>query len=311
MGDKGMVWLPDGASTLAPEIDALFFFVYWVSVILFVGVVGTMVFFAYRYRRRSETDRPAPIKENKFVEASWVVLPTFLVLIVFTWGFKAFLKLGTPPPNAYEITVRAQKWNWQFEYPNGASSNELHVPVGRPVKLRMSSVDVLHSFFVPAFRVKQDVIPNRYTYVWFEATKQDTFLVACTEYCGTRHSDMLTQVVVHSQDDFNTWLAESRMGADASPAERGALLFGQLGCKGCHSLDGTPGVGPTIQGLFGTQQRPLSDGSSVVADDNYIRESILNPAAKIAAGSPPAMPAAYGGLSAEELDALIAFIKEQ
>ena len=310
MEDNGTLWLPERASTMAGEVDALFYFIYWVSVVLFIGVMGAMVFFMYKYRRRSEADRPAPIKESKLIEASWIIVPTILVFIVFTWGFKTFIKLGVAPPNAYEINVRALKWAWQFEYPNGAVSNELHVPVSRPVKLRMSSSDVLHSFFVPEFRVKHDVVPNRYTYVWFEATRQDTFQVYCTEYCGTRHSYMLAPVIVQSQDEFNQWLAESLVDESATPAERGALLYQQQACNGCHSLDGAAGVGPTFQGLFGAQ-RVFTDGATATADENYLRESILQPNAKVVQGFGPVMPAAYGGLSEEELSALIAFIQEQ
>ncbi len=310
MEDAGTFWLPEPASTMAGEIDSLFYFVYWVSVILFVGVVATMTYFAYKYRRRSQADRPTPVHESKLVEAAWIIVPTLLVLVVFTWGFKAYLKLEVAPPNAYPITVYAQKWSWRFEYPNGATSAELHVPVGRPVRLRMSSADVLHSFFVPAFRIKQDVLPNRYTAVWFEATKQDTFDVYCTEYCGTQHSGMLTTVIVQGQDDFNRWLAESMLPSDAPPAQRGALLYEQLGCQACHSLDGTPGVGPSFQGLFG-QTRPMADGTSVAADENYLRESILQPAAKIVQGFQPVMPNAYANLTPEQLGDLIAFIQEQ
>ena len=311
MEDKGTLWLPESASTFSGEVDALFYFIYWVSVVLFIGVMGAMGYFAYRYRRRSEADRPQPIKESKLVEASWVVVPTILVAIVFTWGFEVFIKMGVAPPNAYEVTVRASKWSWLFEYPNGARSNELHVPVSRPVKLKMSSSDVLHSFFVPSFRVKQDVVPNRYTYVWFEATRQDTFQVLCTEYCGQQHSTMLAPVVVQSQDDFNNWLDESLIDESATPAERGQLLYRQQGCDSCHKLDGSAEAAPSFQGLFGSQ-RPFDDGTTATADENYLRESIVNPAAKLVQGFPSNMPGQFGALlSSEEIDALVAFIKEQ
>jgi len=312
MDDNGTLWLPEGASTIAGEVDALFYFIYWVSVIMFIGVIGTMGYFMVAYRRRSEADRPTPIKENKLVEASWIVIPTILVLIVFTWGFKSFIKLSVAPPNSYEITVRAQKWAWVFEYPDGVISNELHVPVSRPVKLRMSSGDVLHSFFVPEFRVKHDIVPNRYTSVWFEATRQDTFQVMCTEYCGTRHSYMLALVIVQSQDEFNRWLQESGIPEDASPAERGALLYQQQACNGCHSLDGTAVAAPSFQGLFGTE-RTFEDGATATADENYLRESILQSSAKIVEGYPDIMAAQRyeDRLTSEEIDALVAFIKEQ
>lgn len=311
MEDKGTLWLPENASTFGGEVDALFYFIYWVSVVLFVLVIGAMVYFAYKYRRRSEADRPQPIKESKLVEATWIVVPTLLVVLVFTWGFQVFIKMGVAPPGAYEVTVRASSWNWLFEYPNGARSNELHVPVSRPIKLKMSSADVLHSFFVPAFRVKQDVVPNRYTYVWFEATRQDTFQVMCTEYCGQQHSTMLSQVVVQSQGDFNRWLAENLIDESASPAERGALLYSQQGCNTCHSLDGSIGSGPSFQGLAGSQ-RTFSDGTTAPADENYLRTSIVNPAAQVVQGFSPVMPGQYGTtLSAAEIDALVAYIQEQ
>lgn len=311
MGDKGTLWLPEQASTVAGDIDSLFYFVYWVSVVFFIGVVGAMTYFAVRYRRRSPHDRPEPVHESKLLEVAWIVVPTILVLIVFTWGFKSFMTLSVSPPGSYEITVRAQKWSWTFEYPNGViSAGELHVPVGRPVRLNMSSSDVLHSFFIPAFRVKQDIVPDRYSSIWFEATKQDTFQAYCTEYCGTQHSGMLAKVVVHSQDDFNTWLQESGIDPDASPAERGKIIFEQRACNSCHSVDGSRIVGPTMLGLFGSQ-RQFEDGTSATADENFIRESILDPMAKVAQGYPPAMAPVFGDLTAEDMDNLIAYIKEQ
>jgi len=311
MENQGNIWLPEAASTYAGDVDILFYFILVTSTVLFVGVIGTMCWFAYRYRRRSIYDRPQPFKESKWVEASWVILPTILVTIVFTWGFKVYIKMGVPPPNAYEITVRAAKWSWLFEYPNGAQSNELHVPVHRPIRLKMSSSDVIHSFFVPAFRTKQDVLPNRYTYVWFEATQQGAFKVLCTEYCGQQHSTMIAPAVVESEDDFNRWLADNLPDADMTPVQRGERLYTVQGCFACHSLDGTAGSGPTLQGLAGSE-RLFEDGSTAIADDNYLREAILNPVADIVAGFAPVMPGQYAAtLSTEEIDALVAFIQEQ
>ncbi len=311
MNEQGSLWLPEAASSIAGDVDALFYFVLYTSIVLFVGVIGTMIFFAYRFRRRSHADRPEPFRESKWIEASWIIIPTVLVAIVFTWGFRVFVRLGVAPPNSYEITVRATKWSWLFEYPNGARSNALHVPVSRPVKLRMSSSDVIHSFFVPAFRVKQDVLPGRYTYVWFEATRQDTFQVMCTEYCGQQHSTMVTSVVVQSQDEFETWLQEAVIDESMPPAARGELLFTQQGCFACHSVDGTPGSGPTMQGLS-MSEPTFVDGTSATADENYLRESIINPSARVVAGFAPVMPGQYGAtLTPEEIDALIAYIQEQ
>ena len=309
MEEKHSFWLPDKASTYAGDVDALFYFILITSVILFVGVMATMVLFAWRFRRRSATDRPQPVRENKIVETSWILVPALLVTIVFVWGFRVFIQMNIAPPNAMEITVRAQKWSWLFEYPSGVRSTELHVPVSRPVRLKMSSADVLHSLYVPAFRTKQDLIPGRYTYAWFEATRQDTFPLMCTEYCGQQHSMMLSSVVVQSQDDFDAWLQESQLAADASPAERGELLYTQQGCFACHSLDGTPGTGPSFQGLAGTE-RTFTDGTRMLADDNYLREAIVLPATKIVEGYMALMPATYGTLEPGEIDALVAFIKE-
>lgn len=310
MGDQGTVWLPDGASTLAPEIDGLFYFVLWASVVLFVGVVAAMTYFAYRYRRRSAADRPQPVLENKFVEISWVVIPTILVLVVFVWGFQSFIKLNVAPPNAYEIQVRGKQWLWDFEYPTGVTTTgELHVPANRPVKLRMSSEDVLHSFFVPAFRVKQDVLPNRYTSVWFEATRVDTFQVYCTEYCGTQHAMMLAKVIVHPQDTYGAWLERAGSDDELSLPELGEQLYTQQACNTCHSVDGSPSVGPTFQGLFGSEEA-LQDGSTVTVDENYLRESILEPGAEVVQGYQNVMPP-YSGLTERQVSALIAFIEEQ
>ncbi len=309
MEQRQAFWLPDAASTYAGDVDALFYFILIVSVILFAGVMATMVLFAWRYRRRSAADRPKPVKENKIVETSWILVPTILVAIVFVWGFRVFIHMNVAPPNAMEITVRAQKWSWLFEYPNGVRASALHVPVGRPVKLTMSSADVLHSLYVPAFRTKMDVVPGRYTYAWFEATRQDTFPLMCTEYCGQQHSMMLSSVIVQSQDDFEAWLQEGLLAADASPAERGEMLYTQQGCLACHSLDGAPGTGPSFAGLAGSE-RVFADGTRRIADDNYLREAITQPATEIVEGYMALMPGTYALLEPDEIDALVAFIKE-
>ncbi|GIV57610.1 MAG: cytochrome c oxidase subunit 2 [Rhodothermaceae bacterium] len=308
MGENGTVWLPDPASTLAPELDSLFYFVYYVSLLIFLGVILSMAYFTFVYRRRQADEMPAFTKDNKIVEMASVVIPTILVLVVFTWGFQLYVKLYTAPPDAYEIQARARQWSWEFEYPNGSRSfGELHVPADRPVRVVMNSQDVIHSFFIPAFRVKMDVLPNRYTSVWFQATKEGEYDLFCTEYCGTAHSGMIGKVIVHNEAGFRQWLQESQTG-DMTPVERGQLLYTQQTCNACHSVDGTPGVGPTFKGLFG-RQRPLEGGGTVLADEDYIRESIVNPMAKVAQGFNPVMPPSYGSLPAEDLDALVAYIK--
>ncbi len=308
MEDKGSLFLPEQASTLAPLTDGLFNFVNLVSLILFLMVVIGMMYFAYRYRRRSPNERPAPVKESKILEASWIVIPTILVLLVFTWGFKGYMALNVAPPDAYEIQVSAYQWGWRFTYPEGfQTAGEIYVPVGRPVRMVMSSTDVLHSFFIPAFRVKQDVLPNRYTSVWFEATKTGDYDIFCTEYCGTSHSGMLGKVHVVNQNAFNDWVAGGG-GAGEVGAEWGAVLSKQNGCLTCHSVDGSALVGPSWKGLFGTTGHPTSAGP-VEVDENYLRESILQPGAKIVQGYPNVMPANYSSLPEDQLTSIIAYIK--
>lgn len=307
---NGSFWLPEGTSTLAPEIDSLFYFVTWASAILFFGVMAAMVYFAYRYRRRDELEVPSPVEPNQIIEITWIVLPTILVLIVFNWGFKVFIKQGVAPPDSYDIQVRASMWKWDFEYPDGTTTTgEFHVPVDRPVRLIMSSADVLHSFFVPEFRVKQDILPDRYTSVWFTATKQDTFNVYCTEYCGNGHSAMLATVVTESQGEFENWLQSAGAAEDLPLPELGARLYEQQMCQQCHSTDGTPGIGPTMLGLYGSTET-MADGETVQVDENYLRESILEPGARIVEGYQNVMPPTYGGLSERQVSALITYIEE-
>jgi cytochrome c oxidase subunit 2 len=308
MGD---FWLPDAASTIAPEVDGLFLFVTTVSLILLLGVTGAMLYFVYRYRRRSPGERPAPVEESRALEVSWIVVPTILVLLVFNWGFKSYVNMSVTPAGAYEIQVRAQQWNFLFEYPNGVTSDTLYVPRGRKVKMRMSSADVLHGFYIPAFRVKYDILPNRYTSVWFEATERGDYDLFCTEYCGRDHSDMNKVVRVVSQQDFQNWLESAATPEDIPLPRLGEQLYSQRGCNSCHSLDGSQKVGPSFQGLYGTTDHAMSDGSTLTVDENYLRESILKPEAKLVQGYQNLMPGAYSNLSERELTGLIEFIKEQ
>ncbi len=308
MGD---FWLPEAASSIAPEVDGLFLFVTAVSLFLLVGVTGAILYFVYRYRRTSPAERPAPVEESRVLEVSWIVVPTILVLLVFNWGFKSYVKMNVTPPGAYEIQVRAQQWNFLFEYPNGATSDTLVVPAGEEVKMRMSSADVLHGFFIPAFRVKYDILPNRYTSVWFKATKEGTYDLFCTEYCGTKHSEMNKVVRVEPRSEFQQWLDDKKMSKDIPLPQLGEQLYTQQGCQGCHSLDGSRMTGPSFQGLYGMTAHKMSDGSSVTVDENYLRQSILKPEERIVQGYQNLMPGTYSSLSERELSGLIAFIKEQ
>lgn len=312
MDTTATFWLPVPASTVAQDIDALWSFVFWISTFFFLLILGMMIVFAIRYRRRAgDVERldKGPSHNNP-LEAAWIIIPTLIVLVIFVWGFRGYMKMTVVPANSMEVKVTGQKWFWSFAYPEGASSvNDLVVPVDTPVKLLMSSQDVIHSFYVPAFRVKRDVLPNRYQVAWFEANQVGEFDLFCTEYCGTSHSDMIGKVKVLSKADYAAWLEESTIGAEGmDPVELGRKLYTAKACMTCHSVDGNPGNGPTFKGVFG-HHVDFADGSSMTADENYIRESILSPRAKIVAGFQPIMPTYQGLLKDAEIDALVAYIK--
>jgi cytochrome c oxidase subunit 2 len=302
--------LPPARSTLASETDALFHFINVTSIILLAGITIAIIYFAWKYRRRSEEDVTPVITHNNKLEITWSVIPLILVMIVFGWGFTGYMNLTTPPDDAYEIRVEGASWNWRFFYENGAVSvGELNVPVNRPVKLIMSSTDVIHSFYVPDFRVKRDVLPNRYSSVWFEATETGESHIFCTEYCGTQHSNMDGVVKVMAQDEFDTWLeAGNSVDESVPPAERGEALVSQNGCNACHSVDGSSGVGPSFAGLWGSE-RAFQNADPVTADENYIRESILQSNAKVLEGYDPVMPAYQGVINDQQIGDIIEYIK--
>jgi cytochrome c oxidase subunit II len=309
MEQKGTFWLPPQASTTAHEIDSVFYFVKWTSLIIFLIVVGFMVYYAWKYRRRSRADRPVDVKPNKWLELSWVIIPTLLVMVVFWWGMVTYLSAGIPPANAYQVNVYGATWRWDFEYPNGKrTTGDLYVPVGHPVQLLMTSTDVLHSFFVPAFRVKKDVVPNRYTSVWFEVKEPGEYQVFCTEYCGTAHSEMYARVIALERTEFNAWVRELDDDPDVPLPQIGEQLFATQGCQACHTTDGTPGIGPSLFGTWG-EPRPQTDGTSPIMDADYVIESITNPSARITAGFPPAMPP-YPHLTERQLQGLVAYIMQ-
>ena len=310
MDTTGTLFFPPAGSTLAGEVDSLFYFIFWASAVLFAIVIGLTVFFIIRYRRRRPTGTTYGRDHNLALEITWTAVPTVLILIVFVWGFRAYMRMTIVPRDALEVKVTAQKWFSTFDYPNGANSvNELVAPVDRPVKLLMSSRDVIHSLFVPDFRMKMDVLPNRYSVTWFEATRPGTFNLFCTEYCGTGHSEMLAKVKVVSEREFAEFLASTGgPGAGESPADYGRRLYTSRACNTCHTLDGKPSVGPTWQGLWGRREA-LQTGDFVTVDENYIRESVLEPQARVTAGFQPVMPTYQGILTDRDIDALIAFIK--
>lgn len=302
-------WFGDAASTTAENVDWQFNFITWVSTVVFVMVVITMIAFAWRYRMRpGHAEQPSP-SHNNAVEVTWTVIPILIFMAIFFLGFVGFLDMRNPPDDAYEINVIASKWKWQFKYPNGLISGELHVPVDRPIKLIQESRDVLHSLYIPAFRIKMDVVPGRYTYQWFEANKIGTYDLFCAEYCGKDHSNMYTVVIVESEEDFETFL-NTDIFKDMPDEEAGAKLYSYRGCASCHSVDGTAVAngGPTFKGAFGTTV-PLTDGSTVLMDENYIRESLLQPMAKIHQGYEPRMPSFQGSLNDDDIRRIVAYIK--
>ena len=309
--DRGTFWLPPQLSTTAGDIDALFYFIYWASIVFAVGVGVATVWLAWKYRRTHAAHRGERVKENAALETTWIVIPTLLVLVVFFWGFKAYVDHVVAPADSYEINVQAKMWGWDFLYDDGTvMAGELHVPEGMPVKLVMNSVDVLHSFFVPDFRIKHDVIPNRYSYVWFETVDGlagDTVQVLCTEYCGTGHSNMGAKIIVHSVEDF--WAGDWKGGIvpEDSPVEIGEKLYTAQSCNTCHSLDGSRKVGPSFLGHWG-QPRPGSSGAPIM-DETYTVESIVYPQRHVVEGYPGVMPA-YPNLTELELYALTAYIKD-
>src|SRR5919201_4808303 len=283
-----MPWLPitpPQASSVSGEVDSLALFMLAVSLLIAVGIFICIVVFVVKYRRRPGNDIGQPARRTLPLELTWTLIPLMLAMIPFVWGAKIYLAEAQPPADALEVYVVAKQWMWKTELPGGQSEiNSLHVPTGRAVKLTMTSQDVIHSFYVPAFRLKADVLPGRYTTLWFEPSQPGEYRLFCSEYCGTDHSRMLGSVVVMRPGEYANWLSTGAT-ASGSPADQGRKLFQQFGCVDCHAA----GRGPNLQGVFGQPVR-LTDGSTVTADENYIRESILRPSAKVVAGYQPIMP---------------------
>jgi cytochrome c oxidase subunit 2 len=303
---SGTPLFPEGASTMASRVDALY-----LSLLVFSGffgllIAGLVVYFAVKYRRRHPNAVGAQVSGGMMLEIGWTVLPFLITLIFFFWGANIYFAMSRPPDETLNIYVVGKQWMWKIQHTDGTREiNELHVPVGRAVRLIMTSEDVLHDFSIPAFRVKADVIPGRYTQIWFEATKPGIYHLFCAEYCGTRHSGMTGQIVVTEAADYQTWLSGG--APEGSLASAGEKLFADLACNTCHRPD-SRGRGPVLAGIFG---RPiqLQSGETVTADEQYLRESILHPSAKVTAGYQPVMPAFQGIVTEEQLLALIEYVK--
>ena len=304
-------WLPQQASTIAAEVDSLFYFVlYWV-VFFFVLVLLVTLYFSWKYKSRKK-GLTSSLDHNTTLEVIWTVIPLILTLFVCYWGAETYLKMNIIPYGAMEVNVTAQKWSWNFTYKEGFSNPKvLVVPVNKPVKLLMQSQDVLHSFYVPDFRVKMDVIPNRYMMLWFEPTKIGEFDIFCTEYCGKSHSEMLGKVRVLSQSDYERWVEEVNVIDESIPlVEVGKTAYKRYACNTCHSIDGTQGTGPSFKGIWGSEViHEVNDPGNL--DENYIRESILYPQKNIVKGFPSGnMPTFKGLIRDREIQGIIEYIKE-
>lgn len=308
---KAQSFMPTQATELAGRVDNLYGFLLITSFIACVLVIGGMIFFVWKYRRRSQDQKTPYQSHNTFLEFLWSFIPLVIFLFVFAWGWLIYHDMRTMPQNALEINVVGKQWAWEVEYKNGYQTvNEIVVPINQDVKLLMTSVDVIHSFFVPSFRVKQDVIPGRYTAIWFNADKLGEFHIFCTEYCGTSHSAMIGKLKVVTQEEFDTYLIQGQEERSLPLAERGKKLFALKACASCHAVDSPAQmVGPSLYQTFGKEET-MADGSKVVVDENYLRESILEPNKKIVKGfASGVMPTFQGQLNENELSALVEYIK--
>jgi cytochrome c oxidase subunit 2 len=299
-------FMPDQASTFAPEVDHLTYFLLAVAVFFTVLIFTAILVFAIRYRRRSEQELPKYVHTGLALEIVWSVIPFGLTMVMFTWGASVLFRESRPPDNAMPIYVVGKQWMWKVQHIEGRREiNELHVPMGRPVRLTLTSEDVIHSFYMPAFRIKLDVVPGRYGEMWFQPTKAGRYHLFCAEYCGTKHSGMIGWIYVMEPQDYQNWLNGG--AAQDSLAQRGERLFQDLACANCHKADNT-GRCPNLVNLFRSTVR-LADGRTIQADEAYIRESVLQPTAKVVAGYQPVMPTFQGLVTEEGILELIEYIK--
>lgn len=305
---------PEQASTTAPRVDAVYFALIGMTIFFVALIYGLMLVFMIKYRSGSKASREGRVSHSKRLELVWIVIPTILGLSLFLWASRVFFELYNPPPDAAEVYVVGKQWMWYLQHPEGKrETNELHVPVGRPVKLVMTSQDVIHSFYVPAFRVKQDVLPGRYTMTWFEPTKPGKYHLFCAEYCGTNHSGMIGSVYVMEPDAYQEWLAHGSTGA--TMAQEGERLFRQYHCGGCHGNDSATRA-PSLAGIYGGPV-PIREGNTtrlITADDRYVRDSILMPQSQVVAGyeaddDTAPMPVYQGQIDERDLLRIVAYIK--
>jgi cytochrome c oxidase subunit 2 len=321
MSDSPWELLPTG-SNHAASLDNLYLFLTAVCAVSFVLVIGAMVYFMWKYKKRGDDDKTSPLTHNGRLEFAWSAIPAVFLMLFFIWGELDFIKLSAPPADAIDIRVTGQKWYWTIEYPgrpvastvevlDGEIAPLLIVPLGQPVRLLMTSKDVLHSFYIPAFRVKKDVVPGRYSSVWFEPIIEGTFPVFCTEYCGDEHSSMLAVVKVVKPEEYEAAViaATTLVQGEGQTLEAfGEKVYKSFACNSCHNTDTTVKVGPGFGGVFGKTET-LTDGSAQTVDENYIRESIYTPNAKVVSGFTPQMPSFAGQINDDQMNAVIAYIK--
>jgi cytochrome c oxidase subunit II len=322
--ETGGFWMPAELSTTAPSIDWAFYVVLWICVIIFIPIILITGYFIVKYRRRTPDQEPeASPNHSQLLEIGWTVPTIPIVTVFFYVGVHGFVDGRTMPKNAYEIGVVAQKWNWLFEYPEGVKSPELHVPANQNVVLTMRSNDVLHAMYIPVLRVKQDIVPGRFTKVWFNTTKPVEANLFCAEYCGDNHSGMITKFQAHDDEGYKKWFEDAKdwrkwklKNPDGTErpytqAEAGEKFYRERGCQSCHSIDGTIKVGPSFKGLYGTERDYTSaqGPGRVTADENYVRESIVEPAAKVRVGFQPAMPSFKGQFRDDEIVTIIEYLK--
>ncbi len=302
----GIPVFPDQASTFAKDVDALYFFIFAVSAFFALTVAVSVIYFGIRYHKTHDGEIGARIEGSLPLELLWSVIPTVIAMVMFGWGASVFYHLRRPPDDAMHIYAVGKQWMWKFQHLEGQREiNELHIPAGRPVKVTISSEDVLHSLYFPAFRTKMDAIPGRYTELWFEASTPGTYHIFCAEYCGTNHAGMIGSVTVLEPSQYQAWLQGGNEGGTL--AQRGARMFESQACSSCH-LDSGQGRGPSLKDIVG-KTVTLQDGNTVVVDDAYLRESILTSQAKIVKGFQPLMPTFQGLISEENLLALIEHVK--
>ena len=300
-------FVPDSASSMSWKVDAVYFYLSGITLFFTLLISAILIFFVIRYRRRTPYEIPRPVAGSHKLETLWTVIPFIISMTIFGWSAKVYFEQYTPPQNAIEVYVVGKQWMWKIQHSTGQREiNELHVPVGKKIKLIMATEDVIHDFFVPAFRMKADLVPGKFTTQWFEATKTGTYHLFCAEYCGMNHSGMIGSIIVMEPREFDNWLSGNT--GTTTPAAAGQQLYQTLGCASCHGANGEGGRGPTLLGVFGKQTQ-LVGGQTIRVDEPYLRESIMNPQAKLVEGFGPIMPTFQGQISEDQLVQMVAYIK--